>query len=76
MIPPLSILTRARGVSPRAVAGAAANRAPMSFEFSVAPESDARVTAGAVAAHAFEESAAQIDGAMNNGHLMDCLRYF
>ena len=55
MIPPLNMLTRARGVSPLAVAAAVANRAPMSFEFSVEPESEAKVTAGAVAAHAHEE---------------------
>ena len=73
MIPPLNMLIRARGVSPLAVAAAAANRSPMSFEFSVEPESDARVTAAAAAAHAHEDSA-QIEGAMNNGHLMDCLR--
>ena len=73
MIPPLNMVKRARGVSPLAVAAAAANRAPMSFEFSVEPESEARVTAGAMAAHAHEESA-QIEGAMNNGHLTDCLR--
>jgi len=61
MIPPLNMLTRARGVSPLAVAAAVANRAPMSFEFSVEPESEAKVTAAAVAAHAHEESV-QIEG--------------
>lgn len=74
MIPPLNMTTRARGVSPLAVAAAVANRSPMSFEFSVEPESEAKVTAGAVAAHAHEESV-QIEGAMNNGHLIDCLRH-
>ena len=42
-------------------AASVANRSPMSFEFSVEPESEAKVTAGAVAAH---EESVQIEGAM------------
>ena len=74
MIPPLNLLTRARGVSPLAVASSATtSRAAMSFEFSVEPEAEAKVTAAAVAAHAHEESA-RLEGAMKKGHLIDCLR--
>ena len=65
MIPPLNLNQRARGASASAVLY---NRAPLSYEFSVEPESEVPVLSALT-------DSVFIEGAMSNAQLMDCVRH-